>query len=104
MPSTQPEVEKRGGPMALALNIGKCTLLGNYRENNEDAIDVKQLPDMTICLVADGMGGQAAGEIASKQAIEVIPRELRKLLANVTDPEEIKRAIRSAIVQANAVI
>ena len=23
--------------MALALNIGKCTLLGNYRENNEDA-------------------------------------------------------------------
>jgi protein phosphatase len=48
--------------MALALNIGKCTLLGNYRENNEDSIDVKQFPDMTVCLVADGMGGQAAGE------------------------------------------
>ena len=28
--------------MALALNIGKCTLLGNYRENNEDSIEVKQ--------------------------------------------------------------
>ena len=59
--------------MALALNIGKCTLLGNYRENNEDSIEVKQFPDMTVCLVADGMGGQAAGEIASKRAIEVIP-------------------------------
>ena len=54
--------------MALALAIGKCTLLGNYRENNEDAIDVKQFPDMTVCLVADGMGGQAAGEVASKRA------------------------------------
>src|SRR5438270_198572 len=39
--------------MALALNIGKCTLLGNYRENNEDAIEAKQFPDMTVCIAAD---------------------------------------------------
>ena len=32
-------------PMALALNIGKCTLLGNSRENNEDAIDVKGIAE-----------------------------------------------------------
>ena len=44
--------------MPFSLNIGKCTLLGNYRENNEDAIDVKQFPEMTVCIVADGMGGQ----------------------------------------------
>lgn len=90
--------------MGLALNIGKCTLLGNYRENNEDAIDVKQFPDFTICLVADGMGGQAAGEIASKQAVEILPQELRKGLAKIGDPEESKQVIRKAIVQANAVI
>ena len=66
--------------MAFTLNIGKCSLLGNYRENNEDSIDVKVFPDMTVCLVADGMGGQAAGEVASKRAIEIIPRELRKNL------------------------
>ena len=64
--------------MAVKLNVGKCTLLGNYRENNEDAIEVKQFPDLFVMLVADGMGGQAAGEIASRRAIEVIPRELRK--------------------------
>src|SRR5262245_53126777 len=68
-------------PMSLSLNIGKCTLLGNYRENNEDAIDVKPFPELTVCIVADGMGGQAAGEIASKRAVEVIPREVRKGLA-----------------------
>ena len=87
--------------MALALNIGKCTLLGNYRENNEDAIDVKVFPDMTVCLVADGMGGQAAGEVASKRAIEIVPRELKKYLSGVVGNEETKNIVRRAIVQAN---
>ncbi len=90
--------------MGLALNIGKCTLLGNYRENNEDAIDVKQFPDLTVCVVADGMGGQQAGEIASKQAVEVLPRELKKRLVNVADQDRTRQLIREAIVQANAII
>jgi protein phosphatase len=87
--------------MALTLNVGKCTLLGNYRENNEDSIEVKQFPDMTVAVVADGMGGQAAGEIASKRAVEVIPRELRKNLAGATGPDTVKAAVRKAIVFAN---
>jgi PPM family protein phosphatase len=87
--------------MALALSIGKCTLLGNYRENNEDSIDVKQFPDMTICLVADGMGGQAAGEVASKRAIEIVPRELKKHLGPSVSSDDTKTIIRRAIVQAN---
>ena len=40
--------------MALVLNIGKCTLLGNYRENNEDSIEVKAFPELTVAVVADG--------------------------------------------------
>src|SRR5262252_345902 len=87
--------------MALALNVGKCSLLGNYRENNEDAIDVKVFPDLTICLVADGMGGQAAGEVASKRAIEIIPRELKKHISGVVGNEETKSIIRRSILQAN---
>jgi PPM family protein phosphatase len=87
--------------MALALNIGKCTLLGNYRENNEDSIEVKQLPEVTVCIVADGMGGQAAGEIASKRAIEVVPRELRNSHLAGLDPQEVKQIIRKAVVKAN---
>jgi serine/threonine protein phosphatase PrpC len=87
--------------MPLSLNVGKCTLLGNYRENNEDSIEVKAFPDMTLCIVADGMGGQAAGEIASKRAIEVVPRELRKNLASAGDEEQVKQVVRKAVVQAN---
>ena|SRR5262245_43830171 len=87
--------------MPLALNVGKCTLLGNYRENNEDSIDVKTFPDMNVCIVADGMGGQAYGEIASKRAIEVVPRELRKNLTATASPEETEALIKKAVVQAN---
>src|ERR1700739_1905363 len=87
--------------MALALNIGKCTLLGNYRENNEDSIDVKPFPDMTVCLVADGMGGQAAGEVASKRAIEIVPRELKRYINSHASQDEIRNILRNSIVQAN---
>ncbi len=86
--------------MSLTLNIGKCTLLGNYRENNEDSIEVKLFPDMSLCIVADGMGGQAAGEIASKRAVEVVPRELKKNLT-AGSQEDAKAVIRKAVVQAN---
>src|SRR5437667_8251262 len=87
--------------MAFSLNIGKCSLLGNYRENNEDAIEVKQFPDLTVAIVADGMGGQQAGEVASKRAIEIVPRELRKNLAANLNPEAVKTVTKRAIVQAN---
>jgi PPM family protein phosphatase len=87
--------------MAFSMNIGKCTLLGNYRENNEDSIEVKLFPDLTVSIVADGMGGQNAGEVASKRAIEIIPRELRKNLTPTTTVEATKAILRKAIVQAN---
>jgi protein phosphatase len=87
--------------MAFTLNIGKCSLLGNYRENNEDSIDVKVFPDLTVNIVADGMGGQAAGEIASKRAVEIIPAVLRKALTPSLNTEAVKTVTRRAIVQAN---
>lgn len=87
--------------MAFTLNIGKCSLLGNYRENNEDSIDVKAFPDLTVTIVADGMGGQAAGEIASRKAVDTIPRELRKNLTPNLNGEGIKSVTRRSIVQAN---
>jgi serine/threonine protein phosphatase PrpC len=87
--------------MAFSLNIGKCSLLGNYRENNEDSVEVKQFPDLVAAIVADGMGGQAAGEIASKKAVEIVPRELRKGLTAGLPADGVKAVTRKAIVTAN---
>ena len=49
--------------MLRILSFGK-TDLGLRRANNEDAFLVK--PELGFCLVADGMGGAAAGELASQ--------------------------------------
>ena len=87
--------------MALKLIIGKCCILGNFRENNEDAIEVRQARDFTACLVADGMGGQAAGEIASQRTIEVVSRALRRDFRTEFDQETTMSILRKAIVQAN---
>jgi protein phosphatase len=43
---------------------------GNVRKSNEDAWMVDQ--DLGLFMVADGMGGHSAGEVASKLAVEAI--------------------------------
>jgi len=49
--------------MAQEIFSGK-TDIGLKRENNEDAFVIS--PELEFCLAADGMGGAAAGEIASR--------------------------------------
>src|SRR5450432_3507434 len=46
------------------------TDVGLQRDHNEDAFAI--LEDHTLYLVADGMGGHRAGDVASKMATETI--------------------------------
>lgn len=48
------------------------TSLGRVRENNEDCIDwyLSKQSDSALAVVADGVGGYAGGEIASRLAVE----------------------------------
>jgi protein phosphatase len=87
--------------MAVRLEIGKCSLLGNYRENNEDKVAVREQDGLTMCIVADGMGGQQAGEKASEMATEIIPREVAAAVVEAKSADDIRRVVRRAIVQAN---
>lgn len=58
------------------------TDLGNVRTNNEDSASFFRIADENVLrnkgyllIVADGMGGHQAGEVASKMAVEIIGRE-----------------------------
>lgn len=55
-------------------NFSQATHVGLLRENNEDAI--LSNPKIGLWLVADGMGGHAAGEVASDIAKTVIEQEV----------------------------
>jgi PPM family protein phosphatase len=63
------------------------------RENNEDRILCE--PDRGIFVVADGMGGEAAGEVAAQQAIDAIAERLHQ------ETGSVERRIREAIAGAN---
>jgi protein phosphatase len=48
------------------------TSVGQVRQNNEDHVHLWTHQDTMLAIVADGMGGAAAGEEASKLAVEAI--------------------------------
>lgn len=58
--------------------VYQATHIGNVRHNNEDSLIVIE-PETFV--VADGMGGASAGEVASKMLIETVKKFLSKSLA-----------------------
>lgn len=74
---------------------------GLVRLINEDRAAVRdEWNGFTLAVVADGMGGHQAGEIASQMAIEFVETEMRSVGADMT-VDERKEAVREAIVKAN---
>jgi serine/threonine protein phosphatase PrpC len=77
------------------------------RDYQEDAI-VSDFPfgsDTGVVVLADGMGGHAAGDVASKIVVTEVFSELKFQSANFTDFEtEIPQYLTSAAVNANNVV
>jgi PPM family protein phosphatase len=104
-PMTAPKPKKAAGPSWAYAGI---TDVGRTRAHNEDSIAVKE--DLQLVVLADGMGGYQAGEVASKIAVDVVIDEIteskltEKDIARIDPASGISiamRRLRSAIEKSN---
>lgn len=65
--------------------------IGKVRSRNEDSYIVR--PDIGLFAVADGMGGHAAGNVASKTALETLTASLPSA---TNDEQSVLAAVRAA--------
>lgn len=85
------------------LKWGAVSITGNFRENNEDRCHVDTLA--RFFLVADGMGGQCAGEKASELAVELISQRLSQSIDFEKDDQgRVSDSLDRAVSHANSEI
>lgn len=88
--------------MIIGWEAAGATDVGRVRRGNEDAFLMDA--ERGIFLVADGMGGHAAGEVASAIAREVVGSALARELDAGVGGEELERMMDASIRAAHSAI
>ena len=60
----------------MQLAVGARSDVGMVRSGNEDNFFAESDEHRGVFVVADGMGGHAAGEVASEMAVQIVSRQL----------------------------
>jgi PPM family protein phosphatase len=84
------------------MKIASKTDTGKVRTNNEDSILIDQ--ERGIFILADGMGGHNAGEVASKIAVDTVHDFLKERIGINESAEKILHALDGAILKAHDAI
>ena len=86
----------------MIYDICSDTDSGLVRQNNEDALAYDPLTQ--LCVLADGMGGYNAGEVASGMAVSFIATEMSRWLSQAgkqANSKEVRRAMEICVENAN---
>jgi len=89
----------------MSLEIFSATDVGRARDNNEDSVAVDDAAQLAV--LADGMGGYNAGEVASQMLTSFIKSELGRWLKEagaLASLADIKRAMDICVDNANRAI
>jgi len=89
----------------MTLEYFSATDTGRARNNNEDSVAVDEASHLVV--LADGMGGYNAGEVASGMATSFIKAELGRWLAEASDnasDTDVRRAMDICVDNANRAI
>jgi protein phosphatase len=84
------------------LAIAASTDVGMVRSGNEDNFYANADETYGLFIVADGMGGHAAGEVASEMAVQIVPRELASV-RDVREPDAKEKVLTSLKVANRAI-
>ncbi len=90
---------------SMTLEFFSATDTGRARNNNEDSVAVDET--MALLVLADGMGGYNAGEVASSMATSFITSELGRWLSEASESAtdtDVRRAMDICVDNANRAI
>lgn len=86
------------------MRIGALSDVGKQRESNEDSYFVYKNQNLLGGMVADGMGGENAGEVASSMACSIV----KEYIINEYNPEmdymQLAEVVRRAFLESNSKI
>src|SRR5579859_6000259 len=82
----------RNKQMSLKLQAASKTDVGRQREQNEDSpyVYISDEQERGLFIVADGMGGYRAGEVASRLAVQKISEALKSFLVPISEQPTVK--------------
>ena len=86
--------------MGLSVEVAANSDVGCVRTNNEDFAAFDQ--DVGVYVVLDGLGGQAAGEVASRMGAETVLNYFRESAKNGAGWPAIGKQVEGASASANA--